>query len=367
MQSVRGLGARIASAAMGVVVQLPETDLKPRFVLAPIVEAALSIHVLCGPRQHALHAPWVRACRDLSSELRREIRVFRFFFERGIGGLFPTTDDEPDFYDGLRRVTAASDEDVVDAFVGFLLPPDTDMNDPGVERDAVAAAEETYPHSVELVRLVFTDPAEARTRITALMTRYWEEAFAAEWRRIEPSLRASASLAAERFENGEERAFLTSFNEQFRFDPERRQLVFRRPYEAFLSATDAPLALTPSLYTWPHVMLSVQPTEPVALVYPAATSEDPRPPAEVTRAVQLLADETRLAILRLLTRQPRSTQELSTLLYLSEAAVSRHLTQLAAAGIVDGRRDGYYVVYEVRDGAVEATLQGLRRALAPPD
>ena len=73
---------------MTVTLRLPPPTVKPVLAYSPLLEAALTVHVLAMPKQHALQLPWVRACRDLSPALRQELKVFRFFFCDAIAGLF---------------------------------------------------------------------------------------------------------------------------------------------------------------------------------------------------------------------------------------------------------------------------------------
>jgi DNA-binding transcriptional ArsR family regulator len=83
-----------------------------------------------------------------------------------------------------------------------------------------------------------------------------------------------------------------------------------------------------------------------------------------------IADPTRLTLLRLVADRPRSTRELSELLSLSEAGISKHLKRLAEAGLVDGERRGYYVMYRLIPGralaASHALLEFLRVATDSP-
>jgi len=72
------------------------------------------------------------------------------------------------------------------------------------------------------------------------------------------------------------------------------------------------------------------------------------PDAELLRLLSALADDTRLRVLRLISERPRSTQELAPLVGITEAGLSKHLRTLAAAGVLERRRDGYYVLYSLR-------------------
>jgi DNA-binding HxlR family transcriptional regulator len=114
---------------------------------------------------------------------------------------------------------------------------------------------------------------------------------------------------------------------------------------------DAPLSLFPSASVWPHVAVNCDQPWPLALVYPSAVhgaaGAPGAPPEELLRLLRAVGDATRLRALRLIAEQPRTTQELAPLVGISEAGLSKHLRALADAGVVETRRDGYYVLYSL--------------------
>jgi len=61
------------------------------------------------------------------------------------------------------------------------------------------------------------------------------------------------------------------------------------------------------------------------------------------------AHETRLRILTLLAARPLCVCHLEASLNLSQVAVSRHLTVLRAAGLVESRREGLWVHYQLAE------------------
>ena len=63
---------------------------------------------------------------------------------------------------------------------------------------------------------------------------------------------------------------------------------------------------------------------------------------------KLLADDTRLKILRALAEKDMYVELLAERLRLSAPTVSFHLKKLLAAGLVDARREQYYTVYSLR-------------------
>src|SRR5215831_13655340 len=68
-----------------------------------------------------------------------------------------------------------------------------------------------------------------------------------------------------------------------------------------------------------------------------------------------LADQTRLRIAGLLAREPRSGEQLASLLDIRPATVSHHLAKLAEAGLVSSRTEGHSKFYSLRLDAVRAT------------
>ncbi len=65
------------------------------------------------------------------------------------------------------------------------------------------------------------------------------------------------------------------------------------------------------------------------------------------RILKALANEARLRIVDHLSRGECSPGELTELVGLDQSTVSKHLSVLRASGIVDSRREGSAVVYEL--------------------
>jgi DNA-binding transcriptional ArsR family regulator len=76
-----------------------------------------------------------------------------------------------------------------------------------------------------------------------------------------------------------------------------------------------------------------------------------------------LGDDTRLRVLKLVAQRPRTTQELASLVGLSNAGLSKSLRRLAEAGLVTTRREGYYVVCTLASGRLEALSAAIDRFL----
>jgi ArsR family transcriptional regulator len=83
------------------------------------------------------------------------------------------------------------------------------------------------------------------------------------------------------------------------------------------------------------------------------------PPAESFCAQQLkvLADDTRLSVLRLLMKGPKRVGELNDVLGLDQSLLSHHLKTLRHAGLVEATRDGKAVLYRLAPN-VQGTSSG---------
>jgi DNA-binding transcriptional ArsR family regulator len=242
------------------------------------------------------------------------------------------------------------------------------LGDPQVRAGAVARASLAGGSSRRAAAQLFDDPHAFVERFAALLEAYWEEAFAAEWERIEPRLAESVSVAGRAIASDGIFAFLVGLAPQLRVEADGRfGLDVPHDHEMLVDA-GTPLLLVPSVYVWPHVRVNCDPPWPLALVYRAphlaeSLRHTTRP--ELVRALRALADGTRLRILEQIASRPRSTQELAPLVGLSEAGTSKHLRLLAEVGVVESRREGYYVVYSLVGERIDELAGDLRHVLVP--
>jgi DNA-binding transcriptional ArsR family regulator len=351
------------------------------FAYSPLLEAVLSLHVLVAPKHHPLQHAWVRSARRLSPRVKRELRAFAFLYRQFVPDFcFPSPDTE-----------FASFEEELDAFLAldpvlrafdFLRP----MWDHEGERDpaklelpeARAAAVRNARRlggDPELALLLFDDADELSRRFVSLLRAYWSEAFEREWQRLEPRLASTVEEAGEQIAAGSLYRLLETMPRRLRVDVEREEFGVDVPHDHTIEVDESrPVVLTPSFFAWPHVHVQCDEPWPLGLVYPAPfvarEAARPLPSSELLRVLRALADDTRLRALRLIAEHPRSTQELAPLVGISEAGLSKHLRQLAECGILETRRDGYYVLYSLRSDRIEpvshALLAFLGGAARPP-
>ena len=71
--------------------------------------------------------------------------------------------------------------------------------------------------------------------------------------------------------------------------------------------------------------------------------------------LKLLADTTRLAVLESLLERPKRVGELMALLGVEQSLMSHHLALLREAGLVDAKREGKSVLYQLASHVESAT------------
>lgn len=74
--------------------------------------------------------------------------------------------------------------------------------------------------------------------------------------------------------------------------------------------------------------------------------------------LKVLADETRLAVVRQLMAGPQQVGELNAALKMEQSLLSHHLRVLRDAGLVHSKREGKAVLYRLAEGVAVGELPG---------
>jgi DNA-binding transcriptional ArsR family regulator len=340
---------------VSIKLKLDPTDAASlRVGLAPVHEALLSLHVLLHPWYHPLQHPWVRAMRSLSPALKRDVRTFAFLYYDATPDCFiPVgSDDEESFEAGLEAAAALPTDNLRFALARPLF---FYGSEPGVTvddaRDRIRANAARYGESTSaVVELLLDEPDEFVRRLVEFLQAYWEETFVGTWREVEPLLRAEVARARGAIDDGEVFELLGPFKNEVKVNRTTGILERRSPHEHTVAQTaERPVHFYPSVYIWPHVRVNCDEPWPLAVAYPAEfvapEARRAAAPSELAAAFRAAGDPTRLEILRLVSRQPRTTEELAALVGLSSSGLSKHLKALTEAALVTSRRDGWYVLY----------------------
>ncbi|HEX4903391.1 MAG TPA: DUF5937 family protein [Acidimicrobiales bacterium] len=348
------------------------------FAWSPLFEAALSLRAVVEPKRTPLHLPWVRRCRELPDHLQTELRtLFRPFNGTFIPGIFEVglQGDSTAFDDEVAALRALPDDlvafELSFAYGGLActLLDEVEasiVHDTGYRDDVLRGAPDD--HLRTLAQDAFDDPAALRERYARLLEQYWEQAFVEEWARIVPRIEADATAGARALVTSGLGGLVAELLPEGRWHPERNAIVVEKDWEGSCDVAErGGLLFVPTVYGWPCVLIDLTDPWPAAIYFPLRDLRTPEVPhasdREVVSGFSALGDETRLQIARIVAEEPRSTKELAQLLSLSDSAVSRHLKILEAAGIVSGRRDGYFVLYRLEADRLDVLGRALRSTL----
>jgi Family of unknown function (DUF5937) len=218
----------------------------------------LSLHVLVEPRHHALPRAWVREMRGLPAPLRRELTALSFVYRWIVPDCFlPARDGGyDDFETEVARLRALRAEVVAFELLrplydhgGGARPPRRRILSSGEVRErALRQAAALGRPARAAAALLFDDPARLVARLVAFLEAYWERAFAAEWRRIEPILAEGVATSGRRIARDGLFAFLVTLAPQLRVDPSGRSFGLDLPHDHRVSLrADNPLLLVPSV------------------------------------------------------------------------------------------------------------------------
>jgi DNA-binding transcriptional ArsR family regulator len=147
--------------------------------------------------------------------------------------------------------------------------------------------------------------------------------------------------------------------------PEKR--LFRSPELTQLIGLRSRLVLTPLYFCSPRGGIVIDTTDFVHVGGPMQQVDGERVRREeseqVATRLKVLADGTRVGLLRQLTEEPATVMDLARRFGLAQPTVSNHVRLLRDAGLLDARRDGARVVYRVAPERLERLLDDTRQVL----
>jgi DNA-binding transcriptional ArsR family regulator len=364
------------------------------FGSSPGSEALRSLHVLAAVKRHPLHISWVLEMRTrLDAGLKSDLDAFRFWFaERPL--LLPEiwppgeVNTWPDDLDLLRKAPV---EDFAEPMVHAALahrgrarrmPWERFRGDAEARERALGQVESAHAASAVVLRELMADPDGVRERFADFLAAYCDACLAADWPGLEAHLHSEIARRFQALSRLGPTAMLADLSDHITAadgsvtirPPGTRGTA--DPLDVTLADGDRVL-LAPSHFMWPELAVAVHrdrdrdhdsgETTTVVISYALAgmahQGRAPAPAEDLLSLLRAAGDTTRLQILELLARRPRSTRELAGLIGLTEAAVSKHLKVLHKSGWIAAERQSYYVYYRLEPGARDRVVSGLDRVL----
>ncbi|MFI1568776.1 DUF5937 family protein [Streptomyces sp. NPDC020490] len=328
---------------MPLTLHLGTADLaRCRFAISPLCQTHEALRMLRRPARHGYHRAWLGRMRRTLAGL--DLSPLWLFVPRP-GGYTPdflgAPPDEPfpSIDDELARMHAT---------------------DPGLARAEMARSLACTPGLAESPagRAALDDPAATVRRLADLTERAWQALLAPDWPRHRAVLEADIAHRSRRAADVGLDALFTGLHPGVDWAGHTLTLRMYGDLADAQRADGRGVLLMPSVFVWPDVVSGfARPWQPT-VVYPARgmgrlhTAPAPRPPEALAR----LLGHQRAAVLTGLTA-PASTTELAGRHGLAPSTVSAHLTVLREAGLLDARRQGYYVLY-ARTALGDALAEG---------
>jgi DNA-binding transcriptional ArsR family regulator len=346
------------------------------FSYSPLTECVLSLRVPRQRKRHPLHQPWARMMQRLPDSLLGAIDRFGSFVRDDPRVAVLAAASGPGEFSSELESFRSLPTTEIRYHLSWSLHRGalqrSDLERAGVRRRLVESSSTGRRPSHRLLVLAMEQPEAFLSAFSEVLERYFEEAFATEWERIEPLLAANAIQTKRRIADDGFYETFERLSPRLGSDQAARQILIDDPLDgdAALRQGDL-LVLAPSVYAWPDVIVFVEPAPwPRRIVYPtpllAAWSIEPPPPGELQQLLHALGNHTRLSALRLIAQKPRTTQGLAPLLGVSEATLSRHLRILAEVGALSRHRDGRFVRYALEAQRLAQLEPGLLHYLHAP-
>lgn len=298
-----------------------EGELEVIFSYMPVWEMFFSMHVLAGPSHHKERRHWVESIEQKQPGLVGEIR--RLAVAADEWNLVIDSDnwesmrqmEIPEALASLSKMHIEEWNKMVRYYRGQM-----EIR----ERDAILSVVKTYYGQVYEREEMILRPFLVRT-IKEEIKKCKEKGFYAWCSGIHPRLRVGAE------------DLLYMKNRDYHY--KRRNIR-----QAYVSV---------STYLSPHLWLYERQGRMEFVKAVEVEQKGEEVPEDLLLVLRALADENRLKIVRELTNGINTTKALAGKLAITEAAVSKHLKLLLESGIVEKKRSGRYIVYELRQKAID--------------
>lgn len=202
----------------------------------------------------------------------------------------------------------------------------------------------------ELAERLLRDPQAFRAELLGFLTQCWRQFFDDEWARVGPAVAEKVQLLHGRLATGSPATALTSLGPTLAYESEPPRILIDKLHHSMIRPRLTGLVIVPTVLGKPHLVTKVEPRLVPVLQVPVLEQEIGLHLARARMAA--LAIPQRVALCRLLAREPFTTSELALRLAMTRPQVSRHLATLRDLDLIEHDRDGRYVRYRLKVAAV---------------
>jgi len=336
-----------------------------RFDVSPVLNAIESIRSFTEVDRLSGFSAWVmQTVMNLSRE-QRDLNLLIFSMCSSLFyDVMPVMTSPLDFPGYVDSVAARDPYQLRDALITAQhiagLSPEQVMHDESLFAKLACHGVPSNEVTLRQAFALYNDPPRLQATIVDHLRWVWSEFLADEWQRVRPMLEESVA-AFERMDFSNMTAY-----EAIRAVTTRE---LRGILDHHLEIIDT-VVFTPSAHIGPYVS-RVNLGTTLYVVFGARLPQGVQnmssalSRSELTIRLNALADDTRLRILELLTRNDElCAQDIIENLNLSQSSISRHLSQLSANGFITERRRDVAKCYSLNSERVSDTLRTLTNFLS---
>jgi DNA-binding transcriptional ArsR family regulator len=310
-------------------------------VMSPLVELGSALHVLADPSHHRADT-WAADVRSrLDPDLERRTSAWAWTSQaiRAAPFLTPST---AEFGTELERLRGLPPQRLATQ----LLRPISRTGDLATARRWSRSRD---PAVTKRVEALIDRPAEGAAEFLDFLAETWAVWFEAQWRRIEPGIRAATRRFSRRVTTtGSVAKALATLDPAIAASATDGGVSIAKVQNARHDVTNRGLAVALSQFVWPHIYVANVSGQPLLLICPAEPRDRPGgldTVPEVMARLTALAHVGRLEVARAIATEPRTAGEIAALWRMDATLVNRHLRALAAAGLARPTRRGRFVQY----------------------
>jgi hypothetical protein len=325
-----------------------------------------TVRFMCAVPEFEGLGDWLHEARTrIAPELLAELCLLSTFpgsyqhFTGELSAHFPAQPDPLDFEGLMTHFDSVSSAEYQQISLRALGRGTTPPTSPSEILDLVERPDEWAAYLAQIGSQADPDTVarfarngdELKSRLLVALNYFWQELYAAEFKATRPLM--ERSVAHHRLQS-----YPHSFQNLFVIVTGRR--LPEQVNE--LLPTVARVTFVPSCYIGPYVAYSYH-GEHLIFYYncrSTPTSSTVTDGVALYPPLKALGDETRLQILALLRGREMYAQEIVEQLEISQPAVSRHLNLMAAAGVLQIRREGNAKYYAVNAETLNRLADALR-------
>lgn len=288
-----------------------------KFIYSPLNEMLCALHVLCNSKHHLHRKEWADSVYEkIDNKLKNSILEFG-----------EITDD-------------------------YMIPMDFNMYFKECDDLNILSSIE-YLENVNLynIRKIFRKynisiNSGQYKRFLSFLKQFYIEVYMKEEKYIEPVIIRTLKKKADYTRENGIYKLVDSIHERINVDGEK--VTFLKYKEITYAWEEIKfIYISVSTFISPHLLLGTGKDYINLTVLLELQSYENEAPEDLVRMLSSLGDSTRLRILKEISYKGRSTQELSKILSMSEAAVSKALKLLFESKIVSKQRNGNYIIYNL--------------------